>query len=432
MALQQGRTIAILRLTDLLQFLGDRQRHLLLGARNPDYTDPTWGQRRSFDPPEQVWCCPASTPGNACVRTAQPLCLTGGGTSFETLDQCLGFGCREPVIPAPEETTLCPFHSDYEPPMLESGLGCDERAMTGSRLAFIPMQDERTALVSVMTQVELYRQQARELMEMQSDLGFARDPLPPPLAPRPDHQTIMGCIRQRGACSMNAAVECGNDGDCAAQSLGTCVLPSDVVLMKRTLRSSFSAARDHLGILEDFLRKRRQEGLSREFVDDLKTAPEFPPTKAAERARREREDFFQLGIRTGFREVFRQMSKLQGEQEAATYPLAGDSQLTIAGSLSYLRGSVAALSVQAGSRDGVRRFVVGLAYYARRTCIYRPCSMRLDQILKLALTDECFPYTNGAYLSDTPQNPRWKRCAAAACIAVPGGDPLPASCANIP
>jgi hypothetical protein len=51
------------------------------------------------------------------------------------------------------------------------------------------------------------------------------------------------------------------------------------------------------------------------------------------------------------------------------------------------------------------------------------------------LQDECFPYTNGQFLSDTEDDPRWKKCALAACIQVDDedGNPLqlPGNCEEI-
>jgi hypothetical protein len=44
---------------------------------------------------------------------------------------------------------------------------------------------------------------------------------------------------------------------------------------------------------------------------------------------------------------------------------------------------------------GLRAFVRNFAWYIRRSCIFRPCNERLEQILKLNFADSCFPYTGG-------------------------------------
>ena len=64
-----------------------------------------------------------------------------------------------------------------------------------------------------------------------------------------------------------------------------------------------------------------------------------------------------------------------------------------------------------------RSFVRDFAYFLRRSCIDRPCSQRLDRILKIVFTDECFPFVSGQFLNDTVQNPGWRRCMTAAGIS---------------
>lgn len=45
---------------------------------------------------QQMFCCPGSIPGEACAEFTQQQCLAGGGTTFQTLEECKQFGCTEP------------------------------------------------------------------------------------------------------------------------------------------------------------------------------------------------------------------------------------------------------------------------------------------------------------------------------------------------
>ncbi len=64
----RGSFVAIIRLTSLLQFLNDRKQELTIGALDPQYPDPTWGYRYSFDEPDTIWCTP-ERPDGLCVQT---------------------------------------------------------------------------------------------------------------------------------------------------------------------------------------------------------------------------------------------------------------------------------------------------------------------------------------------------------------------------
>ena len=114
--------------------------------------------------------------------------------------------------------------------------------------------------------------------------------------------------------------------------------------------------------------------------------------------------------------TFKRFSERQGQLEGDIFPGSIDPQLAIRDTLSLLISSVGKLSSLARDKEGLRGFVRDYAYFLRRTCINRPCNKRLDQILKIVFRDECFPYTNGDYLGDTAENPRWKKCAEAAKI----------------
>jgi hypothetical protein len=181
-----------------------------------------------------------------------------------------------------------------------------------------------------------------------------------------------------------------------------------------SIRGSFSVNIDQLQILKKF-----GEWMSmapREHSDDLKTAAEFPEEdkKQAELRALEEQNPFRRSIRQDIRDTVNMWSYLQGREEAAIFPQAIDPQLQIADALTSLHSAVSKLAKLATEKTGVRQFVLRYAYFLRRTCMYRPCSLMLDQVIKIASTDDCFPYTNGDFLMDSADNPRWERCKEAA------------------
>ena len=159
------------------------------------------------------------------------------------------------------------------------------------------------------------------------------------------------------------------------------------------------------------------------------------PKDGAAAKKRAEDDAILYSARTGLRILFRSVSGIQGREEGSIFPEATDSQLEIAESLSDMRASIGELSRLASKPTGVRAFVVDLAYFLRRTCAFRPCQKSLEQVIRISLQDDCFPYTNGEFLSDSESSPRWKKCAMAACVQVDdeNGNPiqLPGNCQEI-
>src|SRR3989338_10418655 len=74
----KGNIIGVLRLQDLLLFLDERLENVMLCSRNPTIEDKQWKEKNSFD---------RSAPETSAAQ--------------------------------------CPFHTDYLPPNIASGYGCD-------------------------------------------------------------------------------------------------------------------------------------------------------------------------------------------------------------------------------------------------------------------------------------------------------------------
>lgn len=377
-SLERGSFVAIMRLESLLLFLRERLDHLDAGAEDATRVDDQWARKRLFDRDE----------------------------------------------PASPSAPLCPFHSDYTPPRL-SGYGCDDAVLESiDRYGLDFVAAERGGLTAIESQIDAFRSIV-PLLQSATSTGTVA-PLPP-VADR-EHRTIVGCRAVQGACSENADLACGSDEFCASRGAGRCLRDASVPRVpERSLRGAFSFPVDHLRVLTDFVGKRIDDALSRTFPDGWAPLSELSSGSGAKRAFYD--DWMNSAL-SGLRSFFRSLSGIQGRSEGAAFPEATDAQLEIADSLSDMRASIGELSRLASQKTGVRTFVVELAYFLRRTCVFRPCQKSLEQIIRIGLQDACFPYTNGEFLSDTEENPRWKKCAEAACVKVDGAN-LDGSCEQI-
>jgi hypothetical protein len=123
--------------------------------------------------------------------------------------------------------------------------------------------------------------------------------------------------------------------------------------------------------------------------------------------------------RNDMRKDVRGWSTTQGMREAAIYPVAPDSELTVSSRLSELRSANGAFARSVVQRTaGIRSFIARFAAFLRKSCIYRPCEKSLEEVIRLATTDECFPYTNGDFL-DNPTESKAQKCATAAQVQLP-------------
>lgn len=386
--LARGSFVSIMRLESLLLYLKDALYHLEAGSADGSYEDTSWETQMPFD--------------------------------------------RE--APTPLGENRCPFHSDYTPPRM-TGYGCDVSVMTtilgnsqgGDHLSFV--RTERDSLQTLEQAIDDFREIAPLLGESSESSTEASNTLE-----GRKHNTAIGCQVMLGTCSNDTDLECSSDEFCASRNAGTCTPPTEMPapIPTRSLRGSFSFGRDHLTILTTFVEKRVQDGLSRTFPESW--AHEDDLSDEALESREYDNRWLDMA-RDSFRVVFRSISGMMGRTEGASFPEASDSQLEIAEALGGTRESMAELSKLASEKDGVRAFVANMAFFLRRTCIHRPCQKTLEQVIRIALQDDCFPYTNGEFLSDTAEDPRWQKCAIAACVQVDDADGnpinLPDSCDDV-
>ncbi len=402
--LDRGSYQAIMRLQKLLLFLNQRYAQLSSGALDPSYKDPSWSTPEIFDDPAADYTEP-----------------------------------------------MCPYNSDYAPPQ-QNGYGCDIDVLA-TRTAFTPLRTEYDALRIISDQLETYRAEAAEFLEVQKsidELFHKTSALPDPPAPR-THLRAFGCGWKGGLCSNDPTRHCQGSTDCGAgnsclfpnkvcenntamvctediacltdagANVGPCIEQTEKTAAATELRGPFSLRKKHLDLLMDFMAGRIQEGNNRLFKDSLKTVSEFDISQTAARENRSTDDPFTGSIRYATRTLYALWSRIQGQDEATIFPSATDPQLEVANTLTSLRdavGDLARLTRMGGDRT-LRGFVVKYAYFLRRSCVYRPCNASLNEILKIVFADECFPYADGSFLNDSPGDPRSTKCADAAEISVP-------------
>lgn len=408
---------AITQLQSLYLFLEERLRHLLRGAKDAAYADVSWTQTALFDPPD-----------------AKP-------------------------PPAP----LCPFHSDYLA-STPDGFGCDRTVL--SRLASLPpvvqglrefraIAEETKALQKAGDDIDFYRREMDERSRVQRAVQtlIGKIAVPAPVMPKREHALAFGCREQGGLCSRGALTRCTTDADCmggggacvrdvgvcslnhhricledahcAQTKEGACVPPKQVQLLET--RGPFSPKNNHVSLLWQFTLQRLREGESRMFSDLLKLPEEFPTGEEKKRDASRNISPLTQALKTAARGLFRKLSRIQGQAEGVVFPQASDASLTISQSLSPLRSSIAEFSRLASGREGLRRFTADYAYFLLRSCLHRPCRETLERIIRLAFTDECFPYADGQFIADIrsfrsirdgkqagPFLPRVERCKRAA------------------
>lgn len=408
--LENGSEDALRALLQLLTFVNERRRQLILGAMDPLYSDPGWYTSFAFDPANTVY-------DQAKLDADGP---------------------------------MCPFTSDYAPAFL-NGFGCDVPLLS-QRTDYEPVSAEYEALSQIDRQIKQFQSGAVALSDIQKQIDelFGNPSTALPVQAEYEHKIAYGCGWSGGYCEQNITQRCVNDGDCAAGRCkmttsvcrnnralrcwnnaqcddgDECMEKEDATLSFRSIRTPFSAEKDETALLMEFLGIRTAQEVSREFRDDLKTPSEFREDQTDEKGNREFDDRnpFARYFRQSQRALVRIWGRIQGRREATMFPAAVDSQLQVADALTSLRAAVAKLAKLATMRandsptktKGLRDFVMSYAFFLNRTCLSRPCSQTLEQVMRIVGTTECFPYTSGEFLSDNAEDPRWKKCMEKAGI----------------
>ncbi|OGJ55590.1 hypothetical protein A2706_01300 [Candidatus Peribacteria bacterium RIFCSPHIGHO2_01_FULL_51_35] len=334
---KKGNVLGVLRLQDILLFLDERLDIVLRGSRDPTIQDGTWTKKRMFDRPG------TDTAGS-----------------------------------------ICPFHTDYLPPSIASGYGCDaEKLQSIVEALESPLKEtvvaETLAATDIASVLRKYVQEAQALLSLEQRinrlLGRSTDTIVSSTE-IPAHRTVTGC-----------PVEWPEDADRNKDSW-----PDDALAWElRHMRFE----RDERKIMHAFQELRVTQSAARPVSDAFRSESQNPleDTLNAQGAR-----------------TFSAFSRKQGLRESEIFAQSADTHLAISDSIGTLKKSIGVIAQLAKNRDKLRGFVRDFAYYLRRTCIDRPCNARLDQILKIVFQDDCFPYTNGEYLDGKS----YEQCKAAA------------------
>lgn len=387
--LSRGSVVATLQLQYLLTFLSDRLAQVRNGALDPLYADPTWSDSQAFDPEENA--------------------------------------------DAGNDVRMCPYSSDYGP-ALQNGYGCD-LSVLAPRIGVEWVRAEYEALQALTTSLNAYKREAGQNVTQQTHLraagcGWTGGLCDNDSSVRCASDMECGggtCVFPGSVCKENHTIRCSNDVDCQTETedVGPCVADDGIQPAMTALRGPFSIVKKQLELLTAFLRNRTAQGNARLFPRDLQTADEVSSqdTQALENLNNE------PGIYTLTRQQYRALnaawSRYQGAQEASTFPVASDPSLEIAEALKPLREAISGLArltridPNQEKKTDLRSFVIRFASFLLRSCTDRACNASLEEVLKIAFKDECFPYTNGEFLDDTEQNPRSRKCANAAGLSVP-------------
>ena len=395
----------ILRLEDLIFFLNERLASLLQGAHDPMFEDPTWGEYRLFDKPVTVWGCSLAT-NNTCTSMPRENC---GPNCAGFLTEATCARQTECTASADVSDALCPFSSDYGP-ATRNGFGCT-----------LAVMDPRAGATKdpIFT---FERDSQKQIIDRLQTLITQNTANPAVTVIGPTH-SISGCGQRFGYCQNNQSMRCAEDADCTG--FGACKFDFDPPGSAReSLRNPFSLAVDQWSLLMEFSDQRKQEGASRYFPEEWSTPAELKSMTGSTASVSPGNFGNPLSAinRTDQRSLRSGWGGGQGLLEANTYALTTAVQAD-----SKLRDNLRKLADLVSKPEGIRSFIIRLGYFARRTCLYRQCGKRLEQIMRIAYSDQCFPYADATYLDDTEADPRWKKCAEDACIPLPGTQ-LPDSC----
>ncbi len=384
-SLQDRNILAIIRLTDLYDYLVERKDLLLQGGIDPTLEDDGALAERMAGP--------ASWDEHAAWQE-------WSGTTPEDEEP-------EEDEDGNERLPFCYFHTDFLPPSV-AGYGCDVEAMSAI-IDGLPdghdeikemVEIERDGILLVQAAVMSFLSGAQTFSELATSVDNVT------LGDNPS-DTAVGTRthRQREGCNPEG------------------VPPGAVV---RALRGPFRLNENESYLLLEFEDLKRRQELDRPYPKNYAPADDEIPDEEDDAAAVTPEsddrwslfwiqsimDHVRSSIATGGRE--------QAKLDVSIFAMAGDSTAQMEESMENFTEAVGRLSHLATVVDGgLRGFVRDFTYFLLRTCMERECQQRLEHVARITLTDECFPYVSGAYLSDTCINSRAKKCAEKAGLPPP-------------
>lgn len=403
-------------LRSLAGFANQRYKHLVKGALEPEHEDRSWQYYYDFDEPFEGWCCIVDDL-ECQVRTADE-CIGGDEATssfYPTRNECVTEShCvfAEDTATDPEHAIQCPFDSDYLAAS-KNGYGCDltvlQRIQDGiiegvdaERDALENLADERDRFLEDIDHIKdtteamdnfvggtMLSDNEREQLERFGDTVSDED-----------HKRVYGCQadltpeeRRDLESSPSTEENRGTEGDLTPE-----VRPSQE-WVRMPLRGAFFFRKDHIEIWRSFFRRQIEWAKLREYPDYLKHPDEFPEEDDRHEAM-EDDSIFRRLLQLPIDYVRRNWESIHigiAMQESSILPKAQDMSEQVRNALEPVRPAMRrnVLLVNSSSR-GLRKFGINFAYYLRRSCIYRPCNQKLDTVMQILFSDECFPYATGA------------------------------------
>ena len=420
-ALEAAQPYRIMLLQRLIRFLNRRVEHLLRGARDPLYEDTDWAQVQWFDPVNPVWCCPQGVPGNTCINVSELVCTGTGGTMFNTPSGCEAYGCLLPKdFSNPLEGRLCPFDSDYLPPSRTS-FGCRDSVIPAAASVHPPTAAEMSALGELMSR----REDVTGSMVNFVNLIEALDAMAGVTGDYTSYKRssgsslhIYGCTEQiqkdqkMGLSKGTGAVL--TDTGSLLSDIGSGSLLQSLLVGAYETRGAFSIPKNEPWLIVRYTQLLQQWGISRPQAKYLRYPNEFPP--GGERTAAQERSLLKAPINHAYdwfmRTFFRSWNVYHGKKTAIPVAKSQDAQLQIAEALRSAHGPVERLgALITGHSAGLRFFTKSFSYYMRRSCMYRSCNKRLEQVLRINFESTCFPYFSGAYFNSTTAHTQCKNAA---------------------
>ena len=405
-AFRNKRIFDIVMLQSMTRFLNDRYSHLVFGGRDNNYDDPQFNWHYMFD--TLTWCCPDQVSPAICTEQDRATCLNNGGLAFKTVEDCSAHpSCEEPAFIQPDER-ICPFHSDYLPPTIE-GYGCDRETLDNGGIGgHPPNQAERDALDDFLQKRDTFLNNMAFIGPMTAQIHAVTGRPPPDLS---RFLAALGRVHKtRIGCSLF-------DGHVPPPVIREFDSPPNwpVGAAKWELRGPFFITTDELYLVRGLYDQLKRWGGVRDQADYLMLPSEYPPgtpERTVAETREQNMHVIKQLIRNFVRAFFRVWNVEQAALETRPVIQSGDSQKEISNLSIRLRGTMIEFYELASQKDkGMRKFSVKFGYFLRRTCVFRPCNLMLDRMLKITLEDACFPYVNGAFKGNLQHHETCKTAA---------------------
>jgi hypothetical protein len=413
-AYADGRSGALPALLDLLGFTNDRHRTLLEAARDPLVEDVTWHRIYRFDDPEKLGAegCLAITEESrgvpVCVSMNPAECRQKNGTPYLSAYGCVQNGHQNnPESDAPDDTSmLCPFHTDYLPPMAggywedeNEDEDEDESGSEEGRVATSFGCDAKTLLAySAFGSIAAEAEALKEFLETRDEFITSLEGLSG--APDGDqfgstvstaweHRSLHGCFSQ--------ILEDPSLEKILPETTLLTGPASNLLyqlgLARWELFGPFSFERDELTVARQLAESRIRNVSGRSSLPASQSGATLDISSLY--------DLFGTVIRREADVVIQRRSSRQAMEESIVLAKLVDAPVRLAKRLAPIRESTVELSRLASELDfGMRKFARGLAWFLLRSCVGRPGAVELSGVLKIVLTDACFPYASGEFLGN--------------------------------